>query len=178
MTRRPACAGSTPPATPRTPRSGKRTASTAAVIASLPSFAITAVAAVIAAAAVAVLFSGLAAGCGSESRVERAAGAIATVENEPRSADEPFARLDPAAFEERMKNEGAMVINVHIPYEGELDGTEDERFGNLTTYASRVIKMLDGHIESDSKTDREKPKQQVEVVRSTGPGWGRAPCGR
>jgi putative ABC transport system ATP-binding protein len=29
---------------------------------------------------------------------------------------------------------------------------------NLTTYSSRVIKMLDGKIESDSKADREKPK--------------------
>lgn len=30
---------------------------------------------------------------------------------------------------------------------------------NLTTYASRVIKMLDGKIESDSKTDREKRRR-------------------
>jgi rhodanese-related sulfurtransferase len=74
-------------------------------------------------AAVAVLFAGLAAGCGSEGRVEQAAGA-ATVENEPAADREPYARLDPAAFEERMKNEQAMVINVHIPYEGELAGTD------------------------------------------------------
>jgi phage shock protein E len=40
-------------------------------------------------------------------------------------AREPFARLDPAAFEERMKNEPAVVINVHIPYEGELAGTDE-----------------------------------------------------
>ena len=40
------------------------------------------------------------------------------------AAGEPFARLDPAAFEERMKNEPAMVINVHVPYEGELAGTD------------------------------------------------------
>jgi phage shock protein E len=79
---------------------------------------------VIGTAAAAVLVAGLVAGCGPESRVERAAGAVATVENEPGSANEPFARLDPAAFEERMKNEGAMVINVHVPYEGELDGTD------------------------------------------------------
>ena len=75
-------------------------------------------------AAVAVLFTGLAAGCGSEGRVEQAAGVAATVENEPAPAREPFARLDPAAFEERMKNEQAMVINVHVPYEGELAGTD------------------------------------------------------
>lgn len=30
---------------------------------------------------------------------------------------------------------------------------------NLTTYASRVIKMLDGKVESDSKTERAKKKQ-------------------
>ena len=75
-------------------------------------------------AAVAVLVAGLAAGCGSESRVEQAAGAVAPVANEPAKGPEPFARLDPAAFEERMKNEAAMVINVHVPYEGELDGTD------------------------------------------------------
>jgi len=74
-------------------------------------------------AAVAVLFAGLAAGCGSEGRVEQAAGVAATVENEPAAA-QPYARHDPAAFEERMKNERAMVINVHIPYEGELAGTD------------------------------------------------------
>jgi rhodanese-related sulfurtransferase len=75
-------------------------------------------------AAVAVLFAGLAAGCGSDRRVQQAAGVAATVENEPAPAREPYARLDPAAFEERMKNEQAMVINVHVPYEGELAGTD------------------------------------------------------
>jgi phage shock protein E len=75
-------------------------------------------------AAVAVLFTGLAAGCGSEGRVEQAAGVAASVANEPAPEREPYARLDPAAFEERMKNEQAMVINVHIPYEGELAGTD------------------------------------------------------
>jgi len=79
---------------------------------------------VILTAAAAVLFAGLAAGCGSESRAEQAAGVIAEVANEPAKAPEPFARHDPATFEERMKNEGSTVINVHIPYEGELDGTD------------------------------------------------------
>jgi rhodanese-related sulfurtransferase len=72
-----------------------------------------------------VLCAGLlGAGCGSEGRVERAAGVAATVDNEPAPTREPFARLDPAAFEERMKNEQAMVINVHVPDEGELAGTD------------------------------------------------------
>ena len=55
----------------------------------------------------AVLFASLMAGGGAEG-----------------TAPEPFARLDPAAFEERMKNDKAMVINVHVPYEGELAGTD------------------------------------------------------
>jgi len=76
------------------------------------------------AVAVAVVFACLAAGCGSEARTEQAAAVAATVGNEPVGAREPFARLDPAEFEERMKNEQAMVINVHIPYEGELAGTD------------------------------------------------------
>lgn len=74
-------------------------------------------------AAVGIL-AGLAAGGGVEGRVEQPAGVSATVANEPPAAREPFARLDPAAFEERMKNEQAMVINVHVPYEGELAGTD------------------------------------------------------
>jgi rhodanese-related sulfurtransferase len=40
------------------------------------------------------------------------------------STTEAFARLDPAAFAERMKNSEAAVINVHIPYEGEIENTD------------------------------------------------------
>jgi phage shock protein E len=75
-------------------------------------------------AAVAGIFAGLVVGGGAEGRVQQAAGVVATAENERPAAHEPFARLDPAAFEERMKNEQAMVINVHVPYEGELAGTD------------------------------------------------------
>ena len=35
-----------------------------------------------------------------------------------------FARLDPAAFAERLNNSDAALINVHIPYEGELEQTD------------------------------------------------------
>jgi phage shock protein E len=36
-----------------------------------------------------------------------------------------FARLEPAAFAERLQqNKDAVVINVHIPYEGELEQTD------------------------------------------------------
>ena len=41
------------------------------------------------------------------------------------TAQEAFARLDPAAFAERMENKDAVVINVHIPYEGELAQTDE-----------------------------------------------------
>lgn len=76
-------------------------------------------------AAVAVLFAGLVGGGGAEGRVSHPAGVVATVANQQAAAGEPYARLDPAAFEERMKkNEQAMVINVHVPYEGELAGTD------------------------------------------------------
>jgi rhodanese-related sulfurtransferase len=38
---------------------------------------------------------------------------------------EPYARLDPNAFAEGMKEESAVVVNVHIPYEGELENTDE-----------------------------------------------------
>jgi phage shock protein E len=52
------------------------------------------------------------------------AGGVATAENAPAKGQEGFARLDPAAFEQHMKNDQAMVINVHVPYQGEIDGTD------------------------------------------------------
>jgi rhodanese-related sulfurtransferase len=75
-------------------------------------------------AAVAGIFVGLFVGGGAEGRVQQPTGVVATAENDRPAGREPFARLDPAAFEERMKNEQAMVINVHVPYEGELAGTD------------------------------------------------------
>jgi rhodanese-related sulfurtransferase len=36
---------------------------------------------------------------------------------------QPFARLDPAAFAARMEDRDAVLINVHVPYEGELEDT-------------------------------------------------------
>jgi rhodanese-related sulfurtransferase len=39
------------------------------------------------------------------------------------AATEPFARLDPGAFADRIGDKGAVLINVHVPYEGELDHT-------------------------------------------------------
>jgi len=72
-----------------------------------------------AAVVLAALFVALLAGCSSEG------GKMSTANgNEPAKATAAFERLDPAAFAERMKHDGATVINVHIPYEGELDQTD------------------------------------------------------
>jgi rhodanese-related sulfurtransferase len=67
----------------------------------------------------AVLFVALLAGCGSGGEKSSTANG-----KEPVQAAAPFARLDPAAFAERMNDQGATVINVHIPYEGELEQTD------------------------------------------------------
>jgi len=40
------------------------------------------------------------------------------------TTSEAFARLDPAAFADRMQDKGAVLINVHVPYEGELENTD------------------------------------------------------
>jgi rhodanese-related sulfurtransferase len=75
--------------------------------------------------ALVVLSAALLAGCGTAA--EKAATAKAP-EAAVKTADAPmggeaFARLDPAAFADKMKDKNAVLINVHIPYEGELDGT-------------------------------------------------------
>ena len=70
-------------------------------------------------AAMAILLVGLAAGCSSDS----GSGA----DNDSSGYTEPdkaFARLEPATFAERMKREDVVLINVHIPYEGELEQTD------------------------------------------------------
>lgn len=43
----------------------------------------------------------------------------------PAQTQEAYARLDPDAFADRMQDEDAVVINVHIPYEGELEQTDE-----------------------------------------------------
>ncbi|MDQ1516949.1 MAG: hypothetical protein QOE80_2779 [Actinomycetota bacterium] len=40
------------------------------------------------------------------------------------AATAPFARLDPATFADRMGDKGVVLINVHVPYEGELAKTD------------------------------------------------------
>jgi rhodanese-related sulfurtransferase len=71
------------------------------------------------AAAVIVTVAALGAGCGS------GGGKSSTANGKDRvaAAPEPFARLDPAAFADRIGDKGAVLINVHVPYEGELDHT-------------------------------------------------------
>jgi len=77
-------------------------------------------------AALVTVLAVLAAGCDSD----RSAGGDYDISAnaEPGTeapTGEAFARLDPAAFEDRMKEESAVVINVHIPYEGELADTDE-----------------------------------------------------
>jgi rhodanese-related sulfurtransferase len=40
------------------------------------------------------------------------------------TGDDAGARLDPAEFAARITEPSAFVVNVHIPYEGEIDGTD------------------------------------------------------
>jgi rhodanese-related sulfurtransferase len=63
------------------------------------------------------MLAALAGGCGSSG------GKSAAKDTAPATTG-PFARLDPAAFAARMGDKGAVVINVHVPYEGELADTD------------------------------------------------------
>lgn len=69
--------------------------------------------------AVAAVFVALVAGCSAAG--EKTTTAESKQEG---STTEAFARLDPAAFAARMKNSEAAVINVHVPYEGEIENTD------------------------------------------------------
>lgn len=70
--------------------------------------------------ATAVLLGILAAGCSSGGDK----GSTTANGKDPAPATEAFARLDPAAFAAKMRDKDAVVINVHIPYEGELENTD------------------------------------------------------
>ncbi len=51
--------------------------------------------------------------------------ACSSGDDQPEAAQEAaFGRLDPDEFAARMGNDGADVINVHVPYEGELEATD------------------------------------------------------
>jgi phage shock protein E len=69
--------------------------------------------------ALAVMLFALVAGCSSAGEKTSTAD-----RKEAASTTEAFARLDPATFAERMKDSQAAVINVHIPYEGEIEDTD------------------------------------------------------
>jgi rhodanese-related sulfurtransferase len=70
-------------------------------------------------AAVAIVCVALVSGCSS------GGGETSTAQDKGKaSTTEAFARLDPAAFAERMNDQSAVVINVHIPYEDELEQTD------------------------------------------------------
>jgi phage shock protein E len=75
-------------------------------------------------AALMTVLAVLAAGCDSDSGNENEISAGAEPGTEAPTG-EAYARLDPDAFAERMKEESAVVVNVHIPYEGEIENTEE-----------------------------------------------------
>src|SRR5947207_15259541 len=72
-----------------------------------------------ASAAVAGLLAAPAVGCSSGGGGSSTAGG-----REPAASTALLERLDPTAFANRMKDTGAVLINVHVPYEGELDRTD------------------------------------------------------
>jgi rhodanese-related sulfurtransferase len=65
----------------------------------------------------------LVAGCDTNSEGENISAGAEPGTEAP--AGEAFARLDPDAFAERMNEDSAVVVNVHIPYEGELEDTDE-----------------------------------------------------
>ena len=69
-----------------------------------------------------VVVATVTAGCGGSGGQTSATGR--GEERTATSAAAPFARLDPATFAQRMGDPGAMLINVHVPYEGELPHTD------------------------------------------------------
>ncbi|MGH8991805.1 MAG: rhodanese-like domain-containing protein [Acidimicrobiia bacterium] len=73
-------------------------------------------------AAGAALVVGLAA-CGSDAPSDHDASSPETA-SEEKASMAGFDRLDPEQFATRMGNADATVINVHIPYEGELADTD------------------------------------------------------
>jgi rhodanese-related sulfurtransferase len=79
-----------------------------------------------------------------------AKGAEAT----PAQTQEAYARLDPAAFADRMQNKDAFVINVHIPYEGELEQTDEFIPFDKIVGDSRLPKDKNGEILLYCRTGR------------------------
>lgn len=64
--------------------------------------------------ALVVAFAVVAAACGGSGEGDR----------EPAAVDAPATLLGPDVYADRMANPEAVVINVHIPYEGEIEGTD------------------------------------------------------
>jgi phage shock protein E len=106
------------------------------------------------AAFVAIVLAAGAAGCGSDGDdtaamhgAEPAPSHTETKAETKTPAAAEFERLDPAAFEKRMASEGVAVINVHIPYEGELADTDafiryDEILGDSRLPADKDSEVL------------------------------------
>lgn len=74
-------------------------------------------------------------------------------------ADEPTGNLDSRSSHVIMQE----LSDLHLRGNTIIMVTHNP---NLTTYASRVIKMIDGRIESDSKAEREQPKRKKATKKS------------
>ena len=75
-------------------------------------------------AALAIVVAVLASACGMDGSDQATNQDSTSATKDQAPATAAFARLDPSTFADRMKNEDAVVINVHIPYEGELAETD------------------------------------------------------
>jgi len=70
-----------------------------------------------------VVVAAVSAGCGGSAGQASSKPANGE-ERTATSAGAPFTRLDPAAFARRMGDKRAVLIDVHVPYEGELPHTD------------------------------------------------------
>jgi phage shock protein E len=80
----------------------------------------------VATVSVAVLLVSVGSACSSDDKKSSSSsmGHEMTPSSSLGPSEAAFARLDPAAFAERMQDKDAVLINVHIPYEGELEQTD------------------------------------------------------
>ena len=76
-------------------------------------------------AVVAVMVMVLGWGCGSSGDKKATTADAKSPASSPATVEQAFARLDPAAFADKMNDKDAVLINVHIPYEGELENTDE-----------------------------------------------------
>lgn len=76
----------------------------------------------------------------------------------PQTGGSAWERIDATALEERMATEDVYLVNVHVPYEGEIPGTDAfisyteiaDRLGELPDDGSLVIYCRSGNMSTQS----------------------------